>query len=449
MQAALAAVQAELASLKEQLAQTSKTSHRPPSSDGPDKPKRSARRKTGRKRGGQKGHKRHTRDLLPPDQVDHTHRHLPDSCRGCGAALHGTDPAPHRHQVTELPPIQPVVTEHQLHQLTCACCGTATQAKLPDEVPRGSFGPRLQALVALLTTSYRLSKQQTRQLLGDVLRIELSTGAICALEARTAQAVQGPVEQARAYVRDQTAVYVDETSWRQHNRRAWLWTAVTELVTVFVIRDNRGGKVAKELLGEDFSGTAITDRYSGYSWLSLLTHQLCWAHLLRDFAKMAAMQDPDARHIGERLLTEADTLFAFYHQWQDGHLQHSTFRTYASQLRVQIRAVLQEGKQLGHAKVSGMCASMLRTEPAMWTFARRPHVHPTNNAAERSVRHGVLMRRMSHGTQSVGGSRFVERLLTVRATLRSQGRNLFAYLEEACRAQLLGRSPPTLLPTAT
>src|SRR5262249_2984788 len=129
-----------------------------------------------------------------------------------------------------------------------------------------------------------------------------------------------------------------------------------------------------------------------------------------------------------------------------GTLARSSFRTYVSALRKTMQQVLARGAALDHEFVSGRCRAMARVEPSMWTFARVEGIEPTNNEAQRAVRHGVLYRKLSNGTQSDRGSRFVERLLTVRATLRRQGRNVFRFLADATRAHFLGIPPPSLLP---
>jgi transposase len=438
-------LQARVGELEQQLGRNSTNSHQPPSTDKPDveRPKRAGSK---RKRGGQKGHKRNLRELLPPDKVDALHALTPSHCHDCGTSLEGRDPNPVRHQVTELPLIAPEVTEYQLHALSCTCCGKVTRAALPAGVPTGAFGPRLAALVATLTAHHRLSKGKTRELLGDVLGIQISTGALSNLEGQVAAALAAPVEEARQYVQAQEVLYLDETGWREQGHRAWLWTVVSRLVVVFVIRGSRGSRVAKELLGANFDGTAVTDRYSGYSWIDRLLHQLCWAHLIRDFQKMAQVSDTEAAAIGDALLGHAKVLFAYWERLKSGTLRRSSFRTYASALRQAVHQTLVRGAALDHQKVAGMCRALLRVEAAMWTFVRIEGVEPTNNDAEREVRHGVLYRKISFGTQSERGSRFVERMLSVRASLRRQGRNVFQFLVDAVTALNHGIPPPSLLP---
>ena len=271
--------------LQEQRNQTSRNSSRPPSSDPPhsEQPRRP---RSKRRRGGQPGHLGHTRTLVPVDEVDEVVVIKPAQCTQCQAPLSGDDPTPWRHHVIEIPPIKPVVTEYQWQQLVCATCGEASRAPWPEGVPSGTYGPRVQAMVALCTGAYRLSKRTTHQVMAEVFGVPMSVGTISPLERATTEALAAPIEEARTDVQAQEVAHLDETSWRQGGKRAWLWVAVTSLVTVFVVRLSRGGQVARELLGETFSGILVTDRSSGYNWYPVRWRQVCWAHLLRDFAAM-------------------------------------------------------------------------------------------------------------------------------------------------------------------
>ena len=324
----------EVGKLREQVEKTSRNSSRPPSSDPPsvEKP---ARRPSGRPRGGQPGHEGHGRRWLPVEQVDEVVPVKPSGCRSCGADLSGEAAHPFRHQVTEIPPVRATVTEYQLHTLACSHCQTLTEASLPEGVPSGAFGPRVQALTRLLSAGYRLSKRKVQLLLSDAWGVSMSLGSVRQLEQTTSAAVAPAVEAAKQYIQGQEATNLDETGWKERRAKAWLWTAVTQWVTVFVIRLSRGSKVVRELL---------------------------------------------------------------------------------------------------------------KVESALWTFVYKEGVEPTNNAAEQAVRHGVLWRKSSFGTQSATGSRFAERMMTVIASLRQQQRNVLDYLTQACQAALLGQTPPSLLP---
>ena len=172
-----------------------------------------------------------------------------------------------------------MVTEYPWHQLVCAACGEVSRAPWPKGVPSGTYGPRVQATVALYRGSYRLSKRTTQQMMDEVFGVPLSVGTISPLEQATTAAVAVPVEEARSDVHEQAVAHLDETSWRQGGKRAWLWVAVTSFVTGFLVRMSRGGHVARELLGEACSGILVTDRYRAYNWYPVRWRQVCWAHL--------------------------------------------------------------------------------------------------------------------------------------------------------------------------
>lgn len=437
-------LRSEVASLREQVHQSSHNSSRPPSSDPPSVPARK-RRGSGRRPGAQPGHDGHGRRLLPVEQVDVVVPVKPDTCASCGHALAGDDPHPHRHQVSEIPPVQVQVTEYQLHTLRCPHCQTLTEASWPEGVPHRAFGPRVQGLVSLLSGAYRLSKRQIQQLLSDGFGVEMALGTVGQLEQVISQALARPVEAAQAYVRQQEAKNVDETGWKQKGRRAWLWTAVTTWVSVFVLRFSRGSKVIRELLGEDVHGVIGSDRYSAYSFLDLSHRQICWAHLRRDFVKMID-RGGASKDIGEVLLALTDQMFTWWHRVRDGTLRRRSFQTYMVEHKARISLYLWIGSQSAHAKTARTCQEIRSVEAALWTFVRQAGVEPTNNAAERALRHGVLWRKSSFGTHSQAGSQFVERVMTTVTTLRQQQRDVLAYLTLAGQAATRGQPAPSLLP---
>ena len=444
LEARVATLEGMMQALQEQLHQTSRNSSRSPSSDPPHS-ERPRRPRSTRRRGGQPGHPGHTRTLVPVDEVDEVVVIKPAQCTHCQAPLSGDDPKPWRHQVIEMPPIKPVVTEYQWHQLVCAACGDVSRAPWPEGVPSGTSGPRVQATVALCTGSYRLSKRTTHQVMDEVFGVPMSVGTISPLEQATTEALAAPVEEARTYVQAQEVAHLDETSWRQGGKRAWLWVAVTTLVTVFVVRLSRGGHVARELLGEEFSGILVTDRYSAYNWYPVRWRQLCWAHLQRDFEAMRG-RGGRSEEIGDALLAQAHQMFTWWHRVREGTLQRSTFRSYMSPIRREVERLLEVGSTCDVPKTEGTCRDILKRREALWTFVQVAGVEPTNNTAERSIRPGVLWRKGSFGTQSEEGSRFVESMMTVVSTLKQQQRNGLEYLTEACAAALRGAAAPSLLP---
>jgi transposase len=447
LEAQLKAALARIAELEAQLGRTSRNSSKPPSSDGPGV-KREAKAPTGRKPGGQKGHKGNKRQLLPAEKVDKTVPLHPEACSRCEGALVKKleGPAPWRHQVVEMPPVKPHVTEYQQHCGWCEGCQCFTQAQLPEGVPRGAFGPRLMALVALLAGQYRLSKRLVQQLLGDVLGVEVALGSISKLEAQVSEALAAAVEQAREHVREQRVAHLDETSWREARQKAWLWVAVTAWVTVFQIATNRGAAVARDILGEDWVGFLVTDRWSGYGWADKGLRQVCWSHLLRDFQGFVD-RGGEGKPLGEALLAQAHQMFGWWHRVKDGTLKRGTFERRMRGVEAEVVRLLEEASECSSPKTAGMAREILKLEAALFTFVDVEGLEPTNNAAERALRPAVLWRKGSWGTHSPEGSRFVERMLTVVATLKQQQRHVLEYLTASCEALLRAQPGPSLLPS--
>lgn len=436
-------LEAKIAELEARLNQNSTNSSKPPSSDAPHVKPAPPKPPSGMPRGGQPGHPKAERTLLPPDEI----RTLkPSTCRDCDRPLTGDDPDPTVHQVHEIPAIKPHVTEYRCHRLACPHCGTTTVAAVPAAATTG-YGPRAQAVAALLTGSCRLGKRGTSQLFADLFGLPLSPAAVCKLQHRTADALKPVAEQALMYTRGQPA-NVDETGWTQGRNRAWLWVAATTLVVAFLIRKTRGRSAFDDLRG---GSTAIhtTDRYPVYTHLDKHRRQLCWAHLRRDFQAMIDRGGPGAA-IGVALLACSDALFEHWYRVRDGTLTRSTFRSISiPPLRRRVGEHLQSGSACGCAKTAATCVELLAVEASLWTFARVVGVEPTNNAAEREVRHAVCWRKTSFGTDSERGSRFVERILTVVASCRRQKRNVRAFLIDAVTAHRNGTQAPTLIPAQT
>ncbi len=431
----IAHLEARVAELEARLGQNSSNSSKPPSSDGPQGKPAPPKTPSGKRRGGQPGHRKHERVILPPDQVLD---HKPTRCRRCAAALTGDDPHPLVDQVLDLPDKLRHVVHHRRHTLACPCCGTRTTAP-PVPAAASGFGPKLTAAVAYLSGVGRLGKRAIRTLFADLCDIPVSLGAVSKLEATVSRAL-APIHAAAHEHTKGLDANVDETSWKQGTSKAWLWVAVTTLLTVFLIRPHRN-RAAFDALAGPTPGVVTSDRFPVYTHLRGNRRQVCWAHLRRDFQAMIDRKNAGSE-VGEELLLHADILFDHWERVRDGTRTRRWFRrTHAGWLRAEVKALLESGSGCSCGKTAGVCREILAVEESLWTFAGRDGVEPTNNAAERAVRHAVCWRKTSYGTDSERGSRFVEQVLTVVASCRQQGRSVLDFLVKAVSGQ-----KPSLLP---
>ena len=187
--------------------------------------------------------------MAPPERVDVVTDHWPLHCQACKTDLPQTPGAPDfvAHQVTELPVIHPRITEHRLHRLACPSCGTRTRAALPAGVPTGSFGPRVQATVAMLGGRFRLSRRETSGVMGQVFGVPISIGSVDALCQATGEALAPVTAALVATLPTAPLLHADETRWPHDGRHWWLWMVRSAQATVFVLSPSRGGRVIREL----------------------------------------------------------------------------------------------------------------------------------------------------------------------------------------------------------
>ena len=195
-------------------------SSRPPSSDEPSAPPRPKQEPSGRKRGGQPGHQKHERELLPPERVRSVSECLPRECRGCGDVLDGIDPNPQVHQVFDIPRLIACADEFRLHSLYCTRCGITTQGQVPKGVPTTGISPRFEALIGMLSSKYRLSKRAVQEMCADVFDVDIALGSVCNAEERVSESIAVPVAEAHEAIKSAPVVHADETGWREAKHKA-------------------------------------------------------------------------------------------------------------------------------------------------------------------------------------------------------------------------------------
>ncbi|MBW8060381.1 MAG: IS66 family transposase, partial [Solirubrobacterales bacterium] len=383
------ALQERIEEFERRLGQNSRNSSKPPSSDPPmtrQQRRALAREKAKeslRKQPGQPGHEGSHRQMAPPEQVDETFEHPPERCSGCGHGFEGTEQRlgePRVHQKWELPPISPLIHEHRLLRLRCPGCGKAQLAELPKGVSASAFGPRLEAHIATLAGVFRLSRRQVAQVIEEMLGVPISVGAVDAVIMRMSAALADPWQALREAVREAEVVHADETSWRVSGAQQWLWLGASALAACYRIDPSRSQAAAKELLGEDFGGIVISDRYAGYHFLDLLQQQLCWAHGARQFQEISERQGTPGR-LGAKLLTAAREVIATHRRHlEDGH-DLAWLAAELQPLRERIAELLEQGARGRHARTANFCSGLLEEYEALWTFCEvSGNIDPTNYA---------------------------------------------------------------------
>jgi transposase len=413
--------------LEARLNQNSKNSNKPPSSDGLFKrPEKKADKKK-RKRGAQKGHKGYRQQLLKPNRVE---KILPKQCSCGNCDFTGNRLKPYyTHQVIELPKIQMDVTHYMLQQGKCSRCGQTVKATLPNEFQSG-FGPRFSALIAELSGTEGMSRQAVQRFCNSVLDVPISVGGIQKVLDRTSEAIKPIYELIGRIARTSGVNGIDETSWFENGKLKWLWTMVNKSVCFFLVHPNRSQK-AFEALIEDWNGILISDDYGVYkNWIN--HRQLCLAHLIRRAKALSERKNEPVQRFGQQLASELKLLCRFAHappsqkQWTDFYS------------RLMLLLLLFEGADDDAGKLARRVSAEL---DSLWRFLDEPGVEPTNNAAERALRFGVLWRKRSYGTQSEKGNRWVERILSVRQTCRQRSQSTFPILVNAISSYFKCQKP--------
>ncbi len=297
-------------------------------------------------------------------------------------------------------------------------------------------------MLSLLAAEFRLAKRPVRRLVRTFLGLDISLGMVAKLERQTAL-VLGPVDAELAEaVRSAPASHIDETPWREANGKAWLWVGTGEGVTHFRIAPNRKAETARPMLGDDPAKVVICDRFSAYGWVE--KRQWCWAHLRRDFQAMIDRDDGGSA-VGSSAVEAVRRPVLGLAPGGRGRAELGRLPAMGRVDPGRVHEELGRGASCPSGPTAATCRHLLGGEDHLWRFLAGDGVEPTNNPAERALRHGVLWRKSSGGTASEWGSRFVSRLLSVVATCRQQGRSVLEFLTSCFEASIRSQPSPLLL----
>lgn len=448
---------AQVELLTQSLDRNSSNSHLPPSSDGPGavargiRPGKAAANKakaTGnkkRKRGGQKGHRGAHRKLLAPERVDDVIHLYAGACEACAYELpRRPGPNPRRHQRIDLRGSGLHVTQWQREQGKCDRCGHRTLAAYdPSVIPSSPFGPRLVAVVVMLTGVYHLSRRQAANLMNDLFGVSMSPGTVSAMEARATKDLRVAYEEVEREVEGAPVKHTDGTSWLLGGLLMSLWVLAGKTATLYKIFSDGQRETIKPWFGR-LVGILVSDRASVFGFWAMAARQICWAHLVRKMVSFSQRDGPAGAH-GRELLALTGLVFEYWHGFKAGQLDRQRLQELMHVVCDQFETALQRAVASGISGLSGSCANMLKHRAALWTYLKHEGVEPTNNHAELALRPLVLWRRRSFGCQSKRGLRFVERVMTVAATARKQGKDVLGFLEGCVTARVNGTTPPSLI----
>jgi transposase len=435
-------LRAQLADLTARVKQNSKNSSRPPSSDGLGKPApRSLRKKTGRGPGRPKGQPGATMELT--DRPDHVIRHEPPACRRCGAGLAGArQTGAERRQVTEIPPVKAVVTEHQMIEVECPCCGERTRADAPDGMTAPvQYGPRAAALGTYLWHGQFLSKDRACAALGEMFGCAPSPGALAAQARKIAGLISPAVTAITGALAGADVAHFDETGFRVAGKLAWVHSASSGkyvLVTVHPKRGREGMDAAGVLPA--FTGIACHDAWKPYdSYDGAAGHALCNAHLLRELIAVTETSTADnviwAQQAIDALLAlkeAAGTARDAGRGAIDAEIldkQSRWFREAADAgivLNAARRSKLQKKRHALATRMRDRAEDYLR-------FARDLQVPFDNNRAEQDIRMSKLRIKVSGCMRSMAGARTFCAIRSYLATAARHGIGALDALTQAAQ----------------
>jgi transposase len=364
---------------------------------------------------------------MSPTATEHL---LPTVCHCGNTALLHTRPY-YTHQVIELPPIDMDITHWVLHQADCPRCGRRLKAQLPLDHQTG-YGPRLSALIGEMAGIQGTSRSLIQTFCKSVLGFPIGLGAIQKVLDRVTLAIQ-PYYEAMAQVARQAPVgYIDETPWFCQGNLQWLWVMASPEVAFYRIDPSRS-KEAFFALIDDWEGILVSDGYGVYQiWVA--KRQTCLAHLIRRARGLAQRTHPEVAACGKRALAELQRLCHMAHCPPTGGQWRAWYARFCSLIDRYHDRQDEAGQLIRH---------LLREMDSLWVFLLDHGVETTNNRAERALRFAVIWRKRSQGTNSDKGSRWVERILSLKETCRLKARSTYTVLVDAVRCYFHGQFPDT------
>lgn len=432
--------------LEEKVAELSKdssTSSKPPSSDI-TKPKSEQRQPGKRKCGGQRGRRGKARVVFSEEEIDRKEILKASHCPDCGEALSELKQDTIIHQVVELPkkPVE-IVEYHQVGR-ECPCCQVYHYPKLPEGVIAGQlFGIRLQALIGYMKGALGASYSELELFCADVLGVKVSRGMLCNVVSRVSEALEVPYEDLKDSMPRQKQLNIDETGWKDSGKGHWVWVFCNQVMAFFTISSSRGSQVLKEILGDNFAGAITTDFFSAYISYANEKQQFCLAHLIRDIKFLITLPDKQTQIFAEKLLKYFRSLFTLWHK--RGDYSEELFHKKVKLIKTSIANHIDRSQLPKGTKAHTMQRRILKRWNGLFMFTEQQELYqPTNNEAERTLRHIIRIRKQTQGSVSVVGQQWNERIATTLETCKKQNKSTWNFIQDSLLAFHYSKNYPTL-----
>jgi transposase len=435
----------ELSEKIARLGKNSANSSKPPSSDITKPPKKEGGEGGKRAPGAQKGHKKHEKPPFPPEQIDHIIVHELSQCPCCGGKLSPVKENAQTRQQIELATKPYQITEHQYNLYWCETCQAYHTAEIAG-VDRNLSGPKLMAVTAYLKGRGHMSYTTIQATLKDLLGIRVSTGFLVNQIRLVSETMKKPYEELAGQLPEAGHVHVDETGWKERGKLEWVWVFRGALVTVFKIAKKRGSEVLETVLGKGYAGILSCDFWGAYKkYATKIAHlcviQFCWAHLIREIAFLAEYGDKKVSGYGKRLLGEVKKMYGTIHQ-REGLTEMSWKRRMNKH-----RRMIEEAAGCGVPKqeeAQNLSKRIKEWGDSYFTFIDK-EIPSTNNAAEQVIRAIVIDRKVTQGSRSEWGNRWMERFWSILTTCTRQEKPVIDFLYDCVYSGLNNLPSPSLL----
>ena len=436
------------------LLKNSSNSGKKPSSD--DITKKSKKKgKSKRNIGGQFGHPKNERPLFLENEINEFHKYVYLSCPECNAEVSITEGNPRIIQQIEIIEMPLVKYQHSSYPVWCENCGKVHYKPFPPDIAKESlFKSRLTALVAYMKGVCHCSFSTIRKFIRDVLNEKVSRGYLRKIVGKVSDSLEQPYEELLNLLPLETKVNVDETGHKENGDKFWTWVFKADLYVLFKIDESRGSKVLIDVLGKEFEGVLGCDFFSAYKKYMKdfnVTIQFCIAHLIRNIRFLTGLPDRETKAYGEKLLQAIKKMFKIIHtsEKMDSAVLNKKLRDAKRKILAialeDVPSKKDKGGKEEKREAQNMAHRFKKFGEAYFEFITTPGIDPTNNAAERAIRFIVIDRLITQGTRSEKGRETNERLWTVIATCRLQGRSAFNFIFEAVKAHFKGYCAPSLL----